>query len=317
VDFEKVRAEGIPEIEWLDAPYIPRGAHLQIVGPTEASKSMWVQWRCAVLSRMGIRVVYIQGENPFAVEFDRWERLKPDHKFFTLYHLIGELDLANEWQAEWIRRISKDADLVVLDTWTSFWSKGEGNEETIEYENVIVAPIKSHGTTLVTIHHEGHPQQFGQRKGSGAGRGGSAQGQKADVVLDFDATKEPNEFVINHGKAARFSKGKKEPARRYRVIDTEDGGLDVEELGEHVPEGMLECAGKLREVIEAEAENRTMTFRRVQDAGRQLGFGTETVSKAMEFLKAGEDVQVLVGVPIVNKAGGTSKGNLWLPAGAQ
>jgi hypothetical protein len=67
--------------------------------------------------------------------------------------------------------------------------------------------------------------------------------------------------------------------------DPESGAMPSQELPE--------CAAKLKEIITDQADTRTMTFRKVQAVRRELGFGTETFSKAMDFLKGGEDVVVM------------------------
>jgi hypothetical protein len=315
VDFERVRLEGVPEIEMLLPPYVPRGASVQLVGPTEVAKSMWAQHQAAIATRLGFRVAYFQGENPFPVEFARWERLKPDHEGFRLFDAVGLLDLADPAQAEWFLQRVEGFDLVVVDTWSSFWP-GEDNEATLEWERQIVTPIKSRGSTLLTIHHEGFKQPFSPRGGATAGRGGSAQGQKADVVLDFDPGKEQHEFVIRHGKGGRFSPGGvKEPDRSFRVIDTADGGLDIEDIGEYVPEGMLEVAEHLLKIIRREAGNRTTTRRYLTAAATEIEHGgKESVMRALDFLRQSDDVIVQKKVKVIGRNGKETTGDLWLPA---
>lgn len=312
VDFDRLRAEGIPEIEFLVAPYFPKGASIWVFGPTESAKSMYCMWKAAELTRAGITVVYIQVENPLAVDFDRWERLHPDFRHLRYYHL-SDFDLANPACAEWFLSTATAASIAFVDTFSGVWSKGEDNEATIEFDNAIVVPIKAAGTSLVTVHHEGHPQQFVHRKGAGAGRGGSAQGQKADVVLDLDATADQYEFVINHGKN-RF--GAKEQPIRMRVVDTDDGGLDIEAKGSAVNDRVAECAAAMVAAIEANPDTMSTTkLRQLMGAGQ---FGTTTQGQAMTVLKneSPRRVTVIEGARYTNDTGKTCTGNLWRLASA-
>jgi hypothetical protein len=312
LDFGRLRREGIPEIEFLDTPYFPEGASVWVFGPTESAKSMFMMWIAARLTRMGIHVVYIQVENPLAIDFDRWERLRPDERFLHYYHL-DDFDLARPECARWFHETATATGLAVLDTFSGVWSKGEDNEATIEFDSKIVVPIKSTGTTLATVHHEGHPQQFVSRKGAGAGRGGSAQGQKADVVLDLDATADQYEFVINHGKN-RF--GSKEQPQRMRVIDTDDGGLDIEAKGLAVADRTMDCADAMVAAIEANPAGTGST--KLRDLMKTGGFGTGTCSEAMEFLKREDPPRVVMAerAMFIADDGKERKGNVWRPAGA-
>jgi hypothetical protein len=277
---------------------------------------MYMQHQTALASRLGMHVVYFQGENPFPVEFNRWERLNPDHDCFTLFDAVGHLDLYDEEQAQWFLAQCKGRDMVTLDTWSSFWSAGEDNEAMIAFDRRILSPVKAMGTTVIVIHHEGFAQPFGNRGGATAGRGGSAQGQKFDVVLDFDPGNGTGEFVIVHGKGGRFSPGGvKEPKRAFRVIDTDDGGLDIADIGEHIPEGMLELAEQVLIAIRPKLGQRVTTRRYLEALAQEMGMGGKgTVAQALDYLRGSDDVMVHKKVKVVASDGKERTGDLWAPA---
>ncbi|MEX1262960.1 MAG: hypothetical protein WEE66_03335 [Actinomycetota bacterium] len=234
------------------------------------------------------------------------ERLHPDHKHLRYYHL-SDFDLANPACAEWFHAKATAAHIAFLDTFSGVWSKGEDNEAVIEYDRSIVVPIKSTGSALVTVHHEGHAQAFVKRGGASAGRGGSAQGQKADVVLDMDATGDQYEFIINHGKN-RF--GSKEQPVKMRVVDTEDGDLDIESKGVAVGDRVADCVEAMVAAIEANPE--TMSSTKLRSMAKAGGFGTPTQTEAMAFLEREDPARVVCrkSVKYTNDDGNKCKGNL-------
>lgn len=220
-----LNAERGDEQAYLVEPYLPRAARVWAVGAAESVKSMYALWLACGLSRDGYRVVYISQENGEAEDRRRIDRLAPNPAMFSLYNGEG-FDLANPEHRAVLRGITDGADLLVLDTLTACWSGDENDNAAIAaFDRDALAPVVKSGCAVLTIHHTGHPGAFGARKGVGAARGASSIGQKADVLLHFEAEGEPGAFRISHDKN-RFG-GYKAPVSYFRVADRDDGGLTI------------------------------------------------------------------------------------------
>lgn len=282
LDFAKLLADGIPEAEYLDFPYLPRGARVWVFGPAESAKTLYLQWQAAKLSRDGRTVVFVSAENPLSTDVDRIARLRPDFERLRFYHMPG-LDLADRSHFLELAEACSGADLLVLDTLSALWSGDEAsNAEVVKLDRDVLAQlVRLTGITPVVIHHTGHPQAFVNRGGAGAGRGASAMGQKADVVLVFQATG-VHEFTVDHGKN-RTAGGYKEPKARYRIVDTDDGGLDIERIGKAVDERVAECMDAAVELI-ASSEG-TFGTNALKAALKEQGFGSSTIDPALAELR--------------------------------
>jgi hypothetical protein len=228
LDVATLLAAGVPEPKYLLAPYLPAGVSIWAAGGSESGKSIWTLANCSELSRSGVNVVYVSQENPLTVEHRRLSQLRPDPEHFRMFHDQG-FDLGIPEHVAALSELAQGARLIVLDTFTACWS-GEENDTAavVGFDRDVVRPlIRETGASILTLDHMGHPQMI-RRQGVNAPRGSSAKGQKADFLLHFRAGK-GSEFTIEHGKN-RLG-GAKEPARRYKILDTDDGGLSFAEHG--------------------------------------------------------------------------------------
>jgi len=224
VDWSRLRVEGVPEADYLDAPhkYVPAGAKIWAWGPAESGKSIWAFWNAVRLTRRGLKVLYISEENPLPVEFHRHEGLRPDDEFLTFHHRQG-YDLTKPDHLAAVIEPGAGCALIVLDTFTSVWTGDENsNAELAEFDRTLTQIVEATGASVLVLDHTGHPQMFQNRRGASAGRGASSKGQKADVTLTFAPVGDRG-FTIDHGKN-RF--GMKELRKAFEVIDTDDG-LDI------------------------------------------------------------------------------------------
>lgn len=229
-DWEALVRDGVPEIEYLSEPYIPRGARVWLWGATGTAKSIWALWVAAALSRLGITVAYFSEENPTVEDLRRLALIQPDPKFFRWFHRSG-MDLTDHRWIEAMLEATEGCGLVVFDTWSDLWHGDENsNEDVRNFDANVLKPVQAQGGTPIVIHHTGHPQMFSNRKGATAARGASALGQKADVTLEFKA-EDDGAFTIVYGKA-RIG-GERQPDRTFRVVDVEDGLDIVEVAGAH------------------------------------------------------------------------------------
>lgn len=229
-DWQSLIHDGVPEIEFLDEPYIPKGARVWLWGATGTSKSIWALWVAAALSRLGITIAYFSEENPLVEDLRRLSLIKPDPRFFRWFHRSG-MDLTDPLWIEAMLEATQGCGLVVFDTWTDLWhGEEDSNGDVRDFDVDVLKPIQAQGGTPVVIHHTGHAQLFSGRGGATAGRGASALGQKADVALEFKA-EDDGAFTIVYGKARMG--GERQPDRTFRVVDLddEDGlGLDIIEV---------------------------------------------------------------------------------------
>jgi hypothetical protein len=279
LDFAKLLAEGIPEPDYLEWPYLVKGARIWVFGPAESAKTLYLQWVTAKLTREGRTVVFISAENP--LDLDRMSRLRPDWARLRYFHM-PPLDLADPSHLVELLRVSVGADLVVIDTLSATYSGDENsNADIVKLDREVLVPVVARtGAALALVHHTGHPQAFVSRTGVGAGRGASAMGQKADIVLVFQSMG-LHEFTIDHGKN-RTAGGHKEPKARFRVLDTEDGGLDIERIGRDVDPRVAEAMEKAVELVSA---SDGLGSRALIQALKERGFGGSTIDRALGELR--------------------------------
>ena len=85
VDWPKIAADGVPQLEYLSEPFLPARKRIWRVGPAEAGKSIWAAAKCAELTRAGHVVVYVSQENGLEEEARRFLRLRPNYDYLHLY----------------------------------------------------------------------------------------------------------------------------------------------------------------------------------------------------------------------------------------
>jgi hypothetical protein len=201
----------------------------------------------------------------------------------------------------------------VVDTLSASWSGDEAsNADIVKLDREVLAQmVRLTGVTTVMIHHTGHPQAFVNRGGVGAGRGASAMGQKADVVLVFSPAG-PKEFTIDHAKN-RTPGGHKEPRTRFRVTDTPDGGLEIERVGKAIAERVAEAMDAAVEIV-ADSESPLGT-RGLLEALRAQGFGSATVDQALADLRKEDPARLRQDDgQVLGKDGRSRKGRPWVTA---
>jgi hypothetical protein len=309
LDFDKLLSEGIPEPDILHM-YVVRGTRIWAFGPAESTKTLFFQWLAAKLTRDGRTVAFISAENPLATDLDRMTRLHPDFARLRYYHM-PPLDLADPEHFVELARVCADADLVVIDTMSAVWSGDENdNRAIVGLDRDVLAPlVKLSRAAVVLIHHTGHPQAFVNRGGVAAGRGASAMGQKADVVLVFSSVG-PSEFTIDHAKN-RTPGGHKEPRVRFKVVDTEDGGLDIEALGRHVDERVAECVDDSVRLISESPGG--LGRNALRAALKEMGYGGGTVDSAFAELRLEDPPRVCqVDGTVIGADGKRRKGRPWV-----
>jgi AAA domain-containing protein len=244
-DWEALLREGIPETDYLDKPYLIRGARIWIWGATGSAKSLWALWVAARLSRRGVRVAYFSEENPLTEDLRRLALLRPSPESLLFFHRTG-IDLADPRWGEAMLKATIGCELVVFDSWTDCWRGDENsNEDVRDFDAAVMKPLQAQGATPLVIHHIGHPQMFSNRKGAAAGRGASSLGQKADLTLDFRGESD-GAFTIIYGKP-RIG-GERQPDRTFQVVDTADG-IDVVEVGSERARAVLDLAATAVEAI--------------------------------------------------------------------
>ena len=126
LDWQALLRDGVPEVEYIRKPYLPKLARIWAWGQTGSMKSLWCLHEAASLSREGVRVSYFAEENPIAEELRRLAKLQPDPEHFRLFHRTG-MDLLDDAWVEVLLRTTEGDDVAFLDSWTDLWS-GDENE---------------------------------------------------------------------------------------------------------------------------------------------------------------------------------------------
>ena len=309
MDFPELLDEGVPETVWLESALLT-GRGPRVGGRSSGVREeIYFQWVAARLTRAGRTVVFVSQENPLQTDVDRIARLRPDYSRLRYFHNPG-LDLADRTHFTELALACADADLLVIDTLSASWSGDEAsNADVVKLDREVLAQlVRLTGVTTVMIHHTGHPQAFVNRSGVSAGRGASAMGQKADVFLVFTSVG-VHEFTIDHPKN-RTPGGHKEPRTRFRIVDTPDGGLDIERVGKSIPERVAEAMDAAVEIVAASPE--PLGTNGLKDALKEQGFGSSTVEPALAELRTEDPARVRQGDgQVVGKDGKHRKGRPW------
>jgi len=267
LDWPTLLRDGVPPVEYIAEPYFPKGARIWVWGATGTAKSLYCLWQATRLSREGVRVAYFSEENTIQEDLRRLSKLEPDAEHFRMFHRTG-MDLADaNWIAAMLVATAGD-DLVFLDSWTDLWSGDENeNRDVQRFDATVLKPLQAQGATPVVIHHTGHRQMFSDRAGATAGRGASALGQKADVVLEFKDAGE-GRFTIVYGKC-RIG-GIRQPQRCFIVQDTDDGRVDVTPAESPEELAVLQLADKMVGAILTSSEHQLTTNKlRLMVGGRR------------------------------------------------
>jgi hypothetical protein len=185
VNWDAVKAGGIPRLDYLDEPFLPSRKRIWAAGPTESGKSIWAAYKTRQITLRGGLVIYVSQENGLEEEARRFLRLRPNFDLLHLYVDQG-LDLTDSGHRDALFAASEGAALVVLDTYSACWEGDEdSNREFAAFDRDVMQPIKASGSSLLVLDHTGNPQQHGRRHGAHAPRGASSKGQKADFLLEF------------------------------------------------------------------------------------------------------------------------------------
>lgn len=309
LEYQRLIAEGVPEMPYLNHPYIPGGASIWVPGPAGSGKSMWAQWTACRLSRAGIRVLYVSQENNLNVELRRLERLDPNPEYLIVFHYQG-VDLVDADHVDWLKREGAGAGLIVLDTFTACWSGDENDNAAVAgFDREVIRPvIEATGASVLTLDHTGHPTAFVSRKGVSAARGASSKGQKADLVLEFRDLGE-HRFLVRQGKN-RLT-GTIEPDRTLEVVDTDDDLLDIVETENPGDAKIRETAEAMVEFIQA-AEHAPST-EALRQAMKGIA-GKEIQTAAMNLLRLENPRRVVDIWGHIDTEKGRRRAKVWIPA---
>ena len=239
VDWIELEANGVPELEWLDEPFLPKRKRVLAVGPAESGKSLWAAAKAAELSRAGVDVVYVTQENGLEEEARRFLRLGVDVEHLRLY-VDQEFDLTLDDHRVALLETCAGAELVVLDALSAVWFGDEdSNAEIGAFDRDVLKPLTVAGAAVLVLDHTGNPapgRSKGKRTGVAAPRGASSKGQKADFLLEFTPAGD-GAFHVERGKK-RGTHGRTPYV--YRVLDRDDGSLELAGAPESTAEETLE-----------------------------------------------------------------------------
>jgi len=315
-DWPRAAREGIAEPAFVLPPYLPRESVVLVVGAAESAKSMWAAWAAAQVVRGGGSAVLVSQENPYRVDVDRLSRLAPDLPADKLMLLNQKgLDLAEPAHFTELARVGFGSDVIFIDTLSESWSGDENSNADVVrlFRERARRLVTLTGASVVLVHHTGHPKEFITRKGVGAPRGASALGQKADVVLVFEAGLE-NTFTIEHAKNRVVGGGFKEPKTGHRVVDLEGNRLEIATEGHATDPRVAEC---MSTAVEAIASRGTVGTNELIRELRSRGFGATTIEATRLALLAQDPARVTQSAGRVTGSDGKQyPGKVWTLASA-
>jgi hypothetical protein len=244
--------------------------------------------------------------------------LRPDWDRFTFYHHEQQpevFDLVRPDHIEALICVARGQAFGVLDTFTGCWSGDENDNKAFNvfYRDVMRRVVDETGASILVIDHTGHAQPFTRREGAEAARGASSKGQKCDSFLQFKG-KGDRAFEIVHGKARMG--GTKAPPARLKIIDTDDGGLDIVPSSAGDDATVVDAAADIVSAVEAAG---WLTTKALKAAVHRRD---EIVLEAMALLRSENPPRVQVNeretVPVEGKDGvvRNRSATVWRPAGA-
>jgi hypothetical protein len=306
LDWPALIRDGVPPVEYLHHPYFPRGARIWTWGGTGTAKSIYCAWVASKLSRQGIRVSSFSEENPLVEDLRRLALLDPDPAFFRFFYRQG-MDLQDPAWADVLIRTTQGDDAVFLDSWTDLWHGDEGDNRAVQSfdANVLNAsrPRVSRPSPFTTP-ATGTCSVTG--RAPTAGRGASSLGQKADVTLEFKSEAD-GAFTIVYSKS-RIG-GEHQPDRTFRVVDTDEGALDVVEVPSAATRAVDELAEKMAQAI-LTASRGFLTTTEVRAAA---GGSRDRQTEALTRLEVDDRLQVTV-EKVTTTDGKLRDSKVWRPS---
>jgi hypothetical protein len=135
-------------------------------------------------------------------------------------------------------------------------------------------------------------------------------GQKADVVLNLVGSGR-SEFSLDISKN-RYGAGVPQPPTKFRILDLDDGNLDIETIGAETSPRVDECAAA---AVEAIVGGEPLSTRALRAALAEQGFGGVTIDVALGYLPAEKPPRVKVQLmELVAQDGRTRKAKGWTVA---
>jgi hypothetical protein len=308
VNWEAIKADGVPQLDYLDEPFLPCRKRIWAAGPTESGKSIWAAYKARQITLRGGLVIYVSQENGLEEEARRFLRLRPDFDLLHVYVDQG-LDLTLSAHRDALFTASEGAALVVLDTYSACWGGDEdSNRALADFDRDVMKPMVTGGPSLLVLDHTGNPQPHTRRRGVNAPRGASSKGQKCDFLLEF-RTVGDDAFQVTRAKK-RGTHGNE--ARRYTVIDGADDTLDLSE-SEVTDEKAADLADGLVEVIHARYPISTGQLR--DAAADEFNAGTTVIGEALRLLKEERPPRVVCADEVIETEGGRQSAKAWRPVG--
>jgi hypothetical protein len=307
VPLDWTREEEDDKPEMLFEPQIPKGARLWGVGPAGSAKSMYGLWVAARLSREGIRVVYLSGENPSGEDRRRLRRLRADPQFLRFFDRRNGVDLAHAGWREAVFREAQGAGLVVADTLTALWSGDENdNAAIVAFDRECLVPLVDRtGVSVLVLHHPGHTSPQFRRPDVELARGAVSMGQKADLVLAFESASDKRFRV-------RSSKGRLGPqfdglVVHYEIADLDDGSLDLREVASDPTTSSQDPVDEVVEqMVAAISDSGSLTTNELKARVPRRDLHSQALARLREDSRVSVSDAEMVDTP-----GGPQRANVW------
>lgn len=155
-DMAKFQEEGIPDVEWIIPDVIPgQGRYSTVYSEPKHGKSLLGEWWAFEAAGQNKRVWYIDNEmskedtisraDGWGMKFKEFPTLK-----WSQHTVPDIIDSA----AMVVERAVERFDWVVIDTMRSSMRMAENSsDELVDFQKLIVQPLKAAGVTLTTFDH--------------------------------------------------------------------------------------------------------------------------------------------------------------------
>jgi hypothetical protein len=163
----------VPEPEWLIDGMFCRGDYWSLFGPSEVGKSLLALDWALQMARKGVRVLYLDMENPMHVLKARFKKMGAKYEDFVNLRLesfpqMGDLALESGAKQLHEKVEKHGAEVIILDTISKFSQTGQAthSDRWQKMYNESFKPLLAKGLSIGQLDHTGLSDKHRERDSS-------------------------------------------------------------------------------------------------------------------------------------------------------